>query len=132
MNLIGSINKYLDELFLNPVSELDYNKDYELLISVMLSAQTTDKRVNEVGKILYTKYPSLEDLKIDSYPQEVQDEFFEAINGIPFIKSLTSPNRPRCKDLPRDSNGRVIIDITNPPAKAETARIMAVITGRIS
>jgi endonuclease-3 len=63
MNLIGSINKYLDELFLNPVSELDYNKDYELLISVMLSAQTTDKRVNEVGKILYTKYPSLEDLK---------------------------------------------------------------------
>lgn len=63
MNLIGSINNYLDELFLNPVSELDYNKDYELLISVMLSAQTTDKRVNEVGKILYTKYPSLEDLK---------------------------------------------------------------------
>ena len=71
--------------------------------------------------LLFNKYQSsLEDLKIDSYPQEVQDEFFEAINGIPFIKSLTSPNRPRCKDLPRDSNGRAIIDITNPPLIEDT------------
>ena len=37
----------------------------------------------------FNKYQSsLEDLKIDSYPQEVQNEFFEAINGIPFIKNL--------------------------------------------
>lgn len=63
MNLIGSINNYLDELFPNPVSELDFSKDYELLISVMLSAQTTDKRVNMVGKVLYSKYPTLNDLK---------------------------------------------------------------------
>ena len=72
-------------------------------------------------ELLFNKYQSsLEELKIDSYPQEVQDEFFEAINGIPFIKSLISPNRPRCKDLPRDSNGRAIIDITNPPILDDT------------
>ena len=72
-------------------------------------------------ELLFNKYQSsLEELKIDSYPQEVQDEFFEAINGIPFIKSLISPNRPRCKDLPRDSNGRAIIDITNPPILEDT------------
>lgn len=67
-------------------------------------------------QLLFNKYQStLEALKIDSYPQEVQNEFFEAINGIPFIKNLTSPTRLRCKDLPRDERGRAIIDITNPP-----------------
>lgn len=72
-------------------------------------------------KLLFNEYQSsLEELKIDSYPQEVQDEFFEAINGIPLIKSLINPNRPRCKDLPRDSNGRAIIDITNPPILEDT------------
>ena len=60
--MIGLINSYIEELFPNPVCELNYSKDYELLISVMLSAQTTDKRVNEVTSILYKKYPSLNDL----------------------------------------------------------------------
>lgn len=53
---------YLDFLFENPSCELNYKKDYELLISVMLSAQTTDKRVNQVTSILYSKYNSLEKL----------------------------------------------------------------------
>lgn len=53
---------YLDTLFPNPRCELNYNKDYELLIAVMLSAQTTDKRVNMVTSILFDKYPSLESL----------------------------------------------------------------------
>lgn len=69
----------------------------------------------------FNKYQSsLEDLKIDSYPQEVQNEFFEAINGIPFIKNLISPNRLKCKDLPRDSKNRAIIDISNPPIIEDT------------
>lgn len=53
---------YLDELIPNPVCELNYTKDYELLLAVMLSAQTTDKRVNSVTSILFTKYPNLEAL----------------------------------------------------------------------
>ena len=56
------ILEYLEELFPNPKSELNFNKDYELLIAVMLSAQTTDKRVNMVTKELFSKYPSLEEL----------------------------------------------------------------------
>ncbi len=47
---------YLDELIPNPVCELNYRNDYELLIAIMLSAQTTDKRVNEVTKVLWDKY----------------------------------------------------------------------------
>ena len=58
-----NIIKYLDELIPNPRCELEYNKDYELLIATMLSAQTTDKRVNMVTKVLFSKYPSLTDLK---------------------------------------------------------------------
>lgn len=59
----NSIISYLEELIPNPKCELNYNKDYELLIATMLSAQTTDKRVNMVTSVLFSKYPSLNELK---------------------------------------------------------------------
>ena len=61
------IEKYLDELIPEPKCELNYFNDYSLLIAIMLSAQTTDKRVNEVTKILFTKYSSLEELMHANY-----------------------------------------------------------------
>ena len=63
MEKITRIEEYLDCLYPNPKCELNYSKDYELLISVVLSAQTTDKGVNKVTDILFTKYPNLEALK---------------------------------------------------------------------
>ncbi len=48
--------KILDYYIPNPKCELDYNKDYELLIATVLSAQCTDKRVNLVTKDLFNKY----------------------------------------------------------------------------
>jgi len=59
---MNNILDYLDEIIPNPKCELNYNKDYELLIATMLSAQTTDKRVNEVTAILFKKYPDIESL----------------------------------------------------------------------
>ena len=56
------IHDYLDFLFPNPVCELEYNKDYELLIAIVLSAQTTDKRVNKVTRVLFSKYKTIEEL----------------------------------------------------------------------
>ena len=53
---------YLDKLFSNPKCELNYEKDYELLIAIMLSAQTTDKRVNKVTSVLFKKYPGIKEL----------------------------------------------------------------------
>lgn len=53
---------YLETLIPNPICELEYKKDYELLIAVMLSAQTTDKRVNIVTKIMFSKYDSIDKL----------------------------------------------------------------------
>ena len=52
---------------------------------------------------------------LESLSDEVREWFLDAINNIPFIKNLISPDRPLCKDLPRDSRGAAIIDITNPP-----------------
>lgn len=52
----------LDRYFINPKCELEYTKDYELLLSVMLSAQTTDKSVNAATRELYKKYDTLEKL----------------------------------------------------------------------
>lgn len=61
----------LDKLIPNPKCELNYTKDYELLIATILSAQSTDKRVNMVTDILFKKY-SLEDLaKISN--KEIED-----------------------------------------------------------
>ena len=56
------IKSYLDEILPNAKCELNYTKDYELLIATMLSAQTTDKRVNEVTKVLFTKYDTIDKL----------------------------------------------------------------------
>ena len=63
MERIKLIESYLEELFPNPKCEINYSNDYELLISIMLSAQTTDKRVNKVTKVLWKKYSTLEKLK---------------------------------------------------------------------
>ena len=57
------IVNYLEQLIPNPKCELNYTKDYELLIATMLSAQTTDKRVNMVTDILFKKYSSLEHIR---------------------------------------------------------------------
>ena len=56
------IESYLDELINDPKCELNYYNDYSLLISIVLSAQTTDKKVNQVTSVLFTKYPTLESL----------------------------------------------------------------------
>lgn len=60
---MNEIIEYLEELIPNAVCELEYTKDYELLLAVMLSAQTTDKRVNMVTRVLFKKYPTLKSLK---------------------------------------------------------------------
>lgn len=46
----------LDKLYPDARCELNYTKDYELLIATVLSAQCTDKRVNSVTSILFSKY----------------------------------------------------------------------------
>lgn len=56
------ISEELNKMYEKPKCELYYTKGYELLLSVMLSAQTTDKRVNQIMKPMYQKYDTLEKL----------------------------------------------------------------------
>ena len=53
---------YLDEKYPDAHCELNYTKDYEFLIAVMLSAQTTDKSVNQATAVLFSKYKTIEEL----------------------------------------------------------------------
>lgn len=57
----------------------------------------------------------LEDLHLEKYPAEVQEQFWDFLNNVPFIRWMVSPDRPLVSELPRDEEGRAIIDITHPP-----------------
>ena len=74
---ITPLLNYLDELFPSARCELFYSKDYELVIAVMLSAQTTDKSVNAVTKVLFNKYQSLDEL--NAAPIEDIEEIIKQI-----------------------------------------------------
>ena len=52
---IKFISEKLDELFPNPPIPLDYSNAYTMLVAVVLSAQCTDIRVNQVTKVLFKK-----------------------------------------------------------------------------
>lgn len=54
--MVSNINEKLDIMIPDVRCELNYNRDYELLIATVLSAQCTDKRVNEVTSVLFSKY----------------------------------------------------------------------------
>lgn len=53
----------LELMFKDAKCELDYSNDWQLLIAILLSAQCTDKKVNKVTPILFSKYPTLKALK---------------------------------------------------------------------
>ena len=65
----------LDYLYPDARCELEYNKDYELLIATILSAQSTDKRVNSVTKVLFSKY-------------DIFSRFYKIIKDLSHIESI--------------------------------------------
>lgn len=65
--------------------------------------------------IVLNKYQTpISELGLDKQPQEVQDQFWDFFNNVPFIQSMVSPNKPKACDLSRDSEGKIIVDITKP------------------
>ena len=70
------------KMFPNPHCELEYFDDFSFLCAVVLSAQTTDKRVNIVTKELFNKYKTLEELK----KADVKD--FENIVGFGIVGTI--------------------------------------------
>lgn len=64
---------------------LNYNKDYELVIAVMLSAQTTDTAVNKVTSILFERYKSVSELSNAKY-----EEVYKIIKNLGLAKKKAS------------------------------------------
>lgn len=103
--MINKITNYLDELYPNPICELEYSKDYELLLAIVMSAQTTDKRVNMVNKELFKKYDTLS--KISNAPTEDIEKIIKTIGTYKkktiYIKEIASTLvKDNIKAIPND------------------------------
>ena len=96
------IIEYLNEVFPNPKCELEYNDLFELLIAVMLSSQTLDRRVNEVTKVLFSKYPTVNDL----YTADIND-LENLLKPLGLAKTKASNIKNICNDLIKNYNGEV-------------------------
>lgn len=57
----------------------------------------------------------LSELGLEKCPPEVVEQFWDFLNNVPFIKWMVSPDRPYVSELPKDDQGRAIIDVTHPP-----------------
>ena len=64
--------------------------------------------------MLNSTQSNLEDLKVDNNPKEVIEQFYDFFNNIPFIKSITKADRKKAKDLPRDDENKIKVNITEP------------------
>ncbi|MBK0377938.1 endonuclease III [Mucilaginibacter segetis] len=91
----------------NPVTELHYNNPFQLLVAVILSAQCTDKRINQVTPALFERFPDVASLAASN-----AEEIF------PYIRSVSYPNN-KAKHLA--GMGKMLMDIFNGevPSKIE-------------
>ncbi len=103
--MMNRIEEYLDELFPNPKCELIYNNDYELLMAIVLSAQSTDKRVNSVTPIIFSKYKNLEELSKANL-----SDLEDIIRPVGSFRKKSSYIRDIATILLRDYNGVVPTD----------------------
>lgn len=57
---------------------------------------------------------------IEALPQEVREQYYDFITNVPYIKEFIKPDRLRAKDIPRDEDGKIIVDITKPHILEDT------------
>lgn len=103
--MMSRIEEYLDYLYPEPKCELIYSKDYELLMAVVLSAQSTDKRVNMVTPIIFKKYPTLKELKLASL-----DDLETIIRPVGSFRKKSSYIKEIARILDEEYNGLVPTD----------------------
>ncbi len=86
--------QWLDELFVEPVCELNYENAYQLTVAVILSAQCTDKRVNIVTKTLFEQYPTVQSLAFANI-----EEVKETIKSLGFFNVKSKNIIAMAKDV---------------------------------
>ncbi len=70
---IKKVVKYLDVLFPIAQTELDYENPFQLLVAIIMSAQTTDKQVNKINKSFFTKFKTPSDL-VTFWEENIKNE----------------------------------------------------------
>uniref|UniRef100_UPI00281202BA endonuclease III n=1 Tax=Streptomyces sp. TaxID=1931 RepID=UPI00281202BA len=96
------INRELAEVFPYAHPELDFRNPFELLVATVLSAQTTDLRVNQTTPALFARYPTPEDLAA-AVPEEVE----ELIRPTGFFRAKTKSIMGLAAALRDDFGGEV-------------------------
>ena len=89
-----NIYEKLEEIYPSPVCELKFNSTFELLVSVILSAQCTDKRVNQVTEGLFKSYNTPE-----AFLSLSQDELEKKIYSCGFYHNKAKNILSMCADL---------------------------------
>lgn len=104
---------YFEEKMPVAVTELNYTTHFELLVAVALSAQCTDKRINLVTPILFSRFPDAFAMSTSS-----QDEIFEYIRSISYPNNKAKYLLAMSKMLVHDFDGEVpsnIVDLQKLP-----------------
>ncbi|CAM3843723.1 endonuclease III [Mucilaginibacter galii] len=108
----------------NPVTELHYSSPYELLVAVILSAQCTDKRINQVTPPLFERFPTVYDLAASN-----PDEIFTYIRSVSYPNNKAKHLAGMAKMLVNDFGGEVPSDLDDlqklPGVGRKTANVIA-------
>lgn len=127
MKKVERYKKILEYFTVNiPVAETElvYSSPYELLVSVVLSAQCTDKRVNMITPVFFKQFPSVEKLAVAK-----EMEVFNLIKSCSYPNNKTS-HLVRMAAMVMDKfNGEIPSDVENlqklPGVGRKTAHVMA-------
>ncbi len=117
---VAQIVKKLKKLFPDAKITLRFSNNWELLVAVILSAQCTDKKVNEVTERLFKKYRKLEDYVHASASRRTVREFEKYIRPTGFFRAKTKNILAAAKMVQNEYHGKV------PSTMAEMLKIPGV------
>lgn len=116
--------KYFSENQPDPKTELHYSNPYELLVAVILSAQCTDKRINQVTPALFNRFPEPESLAAASV-----EEVFSYIRSVSYPNNKAKHLVGMAQKLLSEFNGEVPSTVENlqkmPGVGRKTANVIA-------
>jgi len=120
---VNQILKRLDEMYPNVTCALEHRTPWDLLVATILSAQCTDKRVNEVTPGLFAKYPTIQDFAAVRPEVLAQD-----IRSTGFFNNKAKSVVGAAKKILSDFGGKVprTLDemLTVPGAARKTANVV--------
>ena len=119
----AEILRILDKTYPNVTCALHHNNAWELLVATILSAQCTDKRVNEVTPGLFEKYPTIQD-----FAAARQEVLAQDIRSTGFFNNKAKSVIGAAKKILHDFNGEITRTleelITVPGAARKTANVV--------